>query len=138
MEHLTIDQAMENLDKQFAVMKECIAAIKRSLKPLKVAQQKLEKQAEKKKVKKTTSHLQKPVALKDELCEFLGIPAGSTMARTEVTKKIHEYVVANSLQDPENKRKFNLDEKLKTLLAVDEGVQVHYFNLQKYLAKNFA
>ena len=42
-----------------------------------------------------------------ELATFIGKPAGTEMARTDVTKEITAYVRAHNLQDKENGRKIN-------------------------------
>ena len=48
----------------------------------------------------------------------LGAVIGSTpLPRTEVTKKIWEYIKKNKLQDAVNKRMINADEKLKSVFG---------------------
>jgi len=49
---------------------------------------------------------------------MLGAVIGtSPMPRTEVTKKLWEYIKKNKLQDPVNKRMINADEKLKAVFG---------------------
>ncbi|MEO7761459.1 MAG: SWIB/MDM2 domain-containing protein [Casimicrobiaceae bacterium] len=49
---------------------------------------------------------------------LLGAVIGSTpMPRTEVTKKIWDYIKKNKLQDPVNRRMINADEKLKAVFG---------------------
>lgn len=79
----------------------------------------------------------KPTKMSQQLCQFLGKPEGTEMARTEVTKYITKYVKENDLQNPENRREIKCDTKLKTLLNVDDSVPVTYFNLQKYMKVHF-
>jgi chromatin remodeling complex protein RSC6 len=60
----------------------------------------------------------KPTRISDELAKFLEKPAGSEMARTEVTREINTYIRAHNLQDKENGRKINPDTKLAALLKL--------------------
>ena len=48
----------------------------------------------------------------------LAAVVGSTpMPRTEVTKKIWDYIKKNKLQDPVNRRQINADDKLKAVFG---------------------
>ena len=58
------------------------------------------------------------------------------MARTEVSKQIHEYVMSQKLQNEKNRRIIHPDPKLKQLLNVNND-ELTYFNLQKYLKFHF-
>lgn len=80
----------------------------------------------------------KPTLISDQLASFLGKPKGSELARTEVTREINAYIRANKLQDPENGRKINPDNKLKSLLSLTASDELTYFNLQKYMSPHFA
>ena len=79
----------------------------------------------------------KPTPITPELATFIGKPAGTEMARTDVTKEITAYVRAHNLQDKENGRKINPDKKLSALLNVPKGTDLTYFNLQTYLSPHF-
>ncbi|KAG2452960.1 hypothetical protein HYH02_002297 [Chlamydomonas schloesseri] len=52
--------------------------------------------------------------LSEPLQAFLGV---ETLPRTQVVKRLWEYIKANNLQDPKDKRKILLDDKLKTLFS---------------------
>ena len=80
----------------------------------------------------------KPTLISVELATFLGKPAGSEMARTEVTREINEYIRSHSLQDKTNGRKINADASLMALLKLKEGDELTYFNLQRYMSPHFA
>jgi upstream activation factor subunit UAF30 len=80
----------------------------------------------------------KPTRISDELAKFLDKPAGSEMARTEVTRDINKYIRTNNLQDKENGRKINPDTKLATLLKLKKTDELTYFNLQRYMSPHFA
>ena len=85
----------------------------------------------------TPSGFVKPAALSDELSTFLGLPQGAELPRTEVTKKLSEYIKANNLQNPTDRRTILPDAKLKALLKPTEDAKVTYFNLQTYLKPHF-
>lgn len=87
--------------------------------------------------KRNPSGFAKPAILSDELCDFLKIPHKSERARTEVTRMINEYIKANSLQDPNDKRKIKADESLKKIMNLTETDELSYFNLQKFIKHHF-
>ena len=72
-----------------------------------------------------------------KLREFLALPEGEFISRSEVTKAINKYITENGLKHPDNGRQLILDEKLKDLLQPPEGVVVTYLNLQKYLSPHY-
>ena len=80
----------------------------------------------------------KPTRISDELAKFLEKPAGSEMARTEVTRDINKYIRTNKLQDEANGRKINPDSKLAALLKLKKTDELTYFNLQRYMSPHFA
>ena len=59
------------------------------------------------------------------------------VARTEVTQFIIKYISEHELQNPENRKIIRPDASLKQLLGVEDGDEVTYFNLQKYMNKHF-
>ena len=87
--------------------------------------------------KRPPSGFAKPALISDSLCQFLGRPSGTEMARTEVTKHLTQYIKQHSLQDSENKRRINCDSALKSLLNVSDSDEVTYFNLQRYMKPHF-
>lgn len=86
---------------------------------------------------RTPSGFAKPTKLSDELCAFLGVPAGSQLARTEVTRVLNEYIKKNSLQDTNDKRTIVPDTKLSSILKLQGGDKLTYFNLQTYIKHHF-
>jgi hypothetical protein len=81
----------------------------------------------------------KPTLISDELAMFLGKPLGTEMARTDVSRAINRYINKNGLQDSDDDRKINPDEKLTNLLRLKEKEKekLTYFNLQKYMKPHF-
>lgn len=72
-----------------------------------------------------------------ELQEFLGLKEGEEISRSAVTKAINSYVKEKGLQHPDNGRILILDDKLRKLLKPDDGVDVTFLNLQRYLSKHY-
>jgi len=117
-------------------------SIKASIKAIEKKVAKMTKLMEKSTKKRKTnankvSGFEKPTAISDELAKFVGEPIGTMLARTAVSKKIHEYVKSNNLQNPNNRRIITPDAKLKKLLKTTGNEELSYFNLQKYLKVHF-
>ena len=75
-----------------------------------------------------------PTPLSNDLCSFLGRPAGSKESRSNVTKAITTYVKEKNLKD---KHTIKPDAKLKALLGVADADVLTYFNLQRYLNRHY-
>jgi upstream activation factor subunit UAF30 len=80
----------------------------------------------------------KPTKISDELAKFLEKPAGTEMARTDVTREINKYIRSHDLQDKSNGRKINPDAKLQSLLKLKKTDELTYFNLQRYMSPHFS
>ena len=65
--------------------------------------------------KKANNALQAPVNPSPELAEVLG--SSDPISRPEVMKKVWEYIKKNNLQNPQNKREINADDKLKKVFG---------------------
>ena len=89
------------------------------------------------KAKRAPSGITKPTNVSDAICEFMGKPKGSLIARTEVTKFITNYIKEKNLKDANVKRHINPDASLRKLLNVPQSEQLTYFNLQKYMSAHF-
>lgn len=79
----------------------------------------------------------RPALISNELAAFLGKPAGTEMARTDVSKEINNYIRNNKLQDEKNGRQINADAKLSALLKLQGEDSLTYFNLQRYMKHHF-
>jgi chromatin remodeling complex protein RSC6 len=62
---------------------------------------------------------------------------GTEIARTEVTKSLIEYIKENKLENKTNSKIIIPDDKLKFLLGIEDGQELTYFNIQKYMTKHF-
>jgi chromatin remodeling complex protein RSC6 len=87
--------------------------------------------------KRTPSGFAKPTNLSNELCDFLGKPHGTSLARTEVTRIINEYIRNQNLQNPSDRRKIVADDKLKSILNIDPEKGLSYFSLQASIKHHF-
>ena len=72
-----------------------------------------------------------PLALSAPLADVIG---NKPLPRTQIIKKIWEYIKKNGLQDKKNKRMINADAKLKVLFA--GKTQISMFDLAKVVNKN--
>ncbi|KAK9285737.1 hypothetical protein L1049_024936 [Liquidambar formosana] len=74
-----------------------------------------------------------PLQLSDALVNFLGT-GESALSRSEVVKRIWNYIKQNDLQDPSDKRRIICDEKLRELFDVDSFTG---FTVAKLLTAHF-
>ncbi len=70
----------------------------------------------------------KPLTPSAELAAVIG---AEPAPRTEVTKKVWDYIKQHNLQDPANKRMINADAKLKPIFGKD---QVSMFEMTKLIS----
>ena len=126
----------QGLMAQFSSLKSELKVLeRRTIKQVKVVQKLNKKKG--KKGPRAPSGFVKPAPISDELATFLGKEKGSEMARTDVTREINKYIRANNLQDKDNGRKINPDNKLRGLLKITDDVNLTYFNLQRYMGPHF-
>ena len=125
------------LSQMNALKTEFRALEKKAVRELKAAQ-KLSSKRKRKTGNRSPSGFVKPTLISTELANFLKKPVGTEMARTEVTREINGYIRANNLQDKTNGRKINPDTSLATLLKINDGDELTYFNLQRYMSPHFA
>jgi chromatin remodeling complex protein RSC6 len=80
--------------------------------------------------RKPNAAFMKPLKPDSELAAVVG---ASPLPRTEVTKKLWDYIKKNNLQDPKNKRNINADAKLKPIFGKS---QVNMFEMTKLISKH--
>ena len=141
----TLDEDLKAVMANLSTLRETAAAMVAQVKKLEKRVHREIKDARKRKRRSKTeegadakprapSIFERPVAVTDELCKFLGKPAGTQMSRSEVTKGVNQYVKDKSLKD---KHDIKPDAALKKLLALPEGTSLTYFNLQKFLNPHY-
>ena len=82
--------------------------------------------------KKQQSKFMEPKKLTPELAAIVG---KGPMPRTEVTKKLWEYIKAHKRQDPKNKRLINPDDKLSKVLGKKP---INMFDMTKEVSKHLS
>lgn len=88
------------------------------------------KAAAKKSTRKPNAAFMAPLTPSSQLAEVIG---NKGMPRTEIVKKIWEYIKKNNLQDKKNRRMLNADAKLKPIFGKD---QISMFELAKAVNKH--
>ena len=74
----------------------------------------------------------KPLTPSPALAAIVG---AKPLPRTEVTKKVWDYIKANKLQDAKNKRNINADAKLKEIF---KKPQVSMFEMTKLISAHLS
>ena len=75
----------------------------------------------------------KPMNVSADLAEVVG---AGPMPRSEVVKKLWDYIKKNGLQDSANKRNINADDKLKKVF--DDKSTVSMFEMTKLVSKHLS
>ena len=127
----TLASQMASLKTEFRTLE------KKAIREIKAAA-KVNAKRRRKSSNRSPSGFVKPTLISDELATFLNKPVGTEMSRTEVTREINGYIRAHSLQDKQNGRKINPDSTLAKLLKIEDGQELTYFNLQRYMSPHFA
>jgi upstream activation factor subunit UAF30 len=89
------------------------------------------KTAKKKTARKANAAFMKPMTPSADLAEVIG---SKPMPRTEVTKKLWQYIKKNGLQDSKNKRNINADPALKKVFGGKSTVSM--FEMTKLVGKH--
>jgi upstream activation factor subunit UAF30 len=111
-------------------------AAKKAAKPAakKAAKPAAKKAAPKKKAaRKPSAAFMKALTPSAHLAAVIGT---KPVPRTEVVKKMWDYIKANKLQDKANKRMINADAKLKAVFG--GKAQVSMFDMAKHISKNLS
>lgn len=142
-EHEELFTQFEQLVSQLGVIKNQITSLQQNIKQIEKNVKKqmkgLKKQVTKTKAKgnRAPSGFAKPSKVTKELCAFMNKTEGTEIARTEVTRALVAYIKENKLENTTNSKIIAPDEKLKVLLGIEDGQELNYFNIQKYMNKHF-
>lgn len=82
---------------------------------------------------KANSALAKPVQVSADLKPIVG---NGPMPRSEVTKKLWDYIKANGLQDEQNKRNINADANLQKVFGGKKTVSM--FEMTKLVSQHLS
>ncbi|HYE55022.1 MAG TPA: SWIB/MDM2 domain-containing protein [Chitinophagaceae bacterium] len=97
----------------------------------KAAKKSAPKKAAKKSARKPNAAFMAPLTPSAALGEVIGTKA---LPRTEIIKKIWDYIKKNGLQDKKNRRMINADEKLRGVFGGKD--QISMFELAKVVTKH--
>ena len=89
------------------------------------------KKAAKKSARKPNAAFMTPLTPSATLAEVIG---SKPIPRTEIVKKIWDYIKKNNLQDKKNRRMINADAKLKPMFGSKD--QISMFELAKVVNKH--
>jgi upstream activation factor subunit UAF30 len=128
---LKFKNAMAKTAKKAAKKTAKKAAKKTAKKAAKKAAKPAKKAAKKKSARKPNAAFMAPLTVSDSLAEVIG---NKPLPRTQIIKKIWDYIKKNGLQDKKNRRMINADAKLKTVFA--GKTQISMFELAKVVNKN--
>ena len=117
--------SVDNIESIIKNIEQELKLVKKELKKIKSNSKKIEKKEQK------NNGLTKEYLLSDELCDFLNIEKNSRRSRSEVTRRLLEYVKNNKLG---NKREIKVDERLKKIIKEEK---VTYFTIQKSMNRHF-
>ena len=98
--------------------------------PKKAAPRKAAKKASKKSARKPNAAFMAPLTPSSTLGEVVG---SKPLPRTEVVRKIWDYIKKNNLQDKKNRRMINADAKLRPIFGKE---QISMFELAKVTNKH--
>jgi chromatin remodeling complex protein RSC6 len=82
---------------------------------------------------KENSAFMKPMNVSDDLAAVIG---QGPMPRSEVTKKLWDYIKSNNLQDAKDKRIVKTDEKLKKVFGGESSV--HMMKMAGHISKHLS
>jgi len=136
------DNIIQNIVDKITSLSSLVKEIQNAIKPVIKEHERQKKIIEKihkkrENAKKSPSGFAKPNKISDELCDFIGVPHGSEKSRTDITRHINSYVKENNLNKPTNRRVIVPDEKLKTILKINDGEEVTFFILQRLISHHF-
>ncbi|XP_016451335.2 uncharacterized protein LOC107776037 [Nicotiana tabacum] len=118
-----VDEEVEEEEEEEEEESEAVTKVKR-----RSSKKKSEKKNEN--VKRKAGGFTKVCSLSPQLQKFTG---EAELARTEVVKRMWNYIRENDLQEPSNRRNINCDDTLRELFGVDK---IDMFQMNKALAKH--
>jgi chromatin remodeling complex protein RSC6 len=133
-----LNALVQNLTSVQNVIKEAQVTVKALTKEVNaLLKQKSRSSQKKNRAPRAPSGFAKQTIVSDEMYDFLGVERGTMISRTDVTRKINEYIKSKNLQDPQDKRIILPDASLQKILASTPEDKLTYFNLQTFLSKHF-
>ena len=79
----------------------------------------------------------RPIAISESLRTFLQLEGDVLISRSDVTRRINQYIRENNLKHPDNGRIIVLDDKLRALFTPNEGEEITFLNIQRYISPHY-
>jgi chromatin remodeling complex protein RSC6 len=139
-QHEKLLEKIDSLETALSTLKKAADMACLEIKTLKKQAHKLKLQKQKKQVKtdRKPHGFAVPTKVSDLICEFMGLPTGSFVARTAVTQRLTEYVKEKNLQNKENPREIIPDTFLMKILGdAARNQYLTHFTIQKYINHHF-
>jgi chromatin remodeling complex protein RSC6 len=134
----TFDELVNKINTFASMLKETQTLLKALSKEYERMKKTVEKTERKRANARTNPNgFAKPAKITDEMHEFLGVPKGTEISRTDVTRRVNAYIKEHNLYNPTNKRIILPDDKLRKILGVKADQEVTFFNLQRFLSASF-
>jgi chromatin remodeling complex protein RSC6 len=127
--------SLETIQTELAALRNDIKTLTKLVRKVKNTQE--DPNGEKAKKRSENNGFNRKQEITPKLREFLALPEGELISRSEVTKFINKYIIDKGLKHPENGRQIILDDTLKELLSPPADTQVTYLNLQKFLSPHY-
>jgi|TARA_R110001583_G_scaffold14224_13_gene59853 upstream activation factor subunit UAF30 len=127
--------SLETIQTELAALRADVKALTKIVRKVKTHQE--DPDGEKAKARSANNGFNRKQEITPKLRDFLGLPEGELISRSEVTKKVNAYITEKGLKHPDNGRQLILDDKLKDLLQPPADIVVTYLNLQKYLSPHY-
>ena len=127
--------SLETIQTELAALRNDIKTLTKLVRKVKNTQE--DPDGEKAKKRSENNGFNRKQEITPKLREFMALPEGELISRSEVTKFINKYIIDKGLKHPENGRQIILDDTLKELLSPPADTQVTYLNLQKFLSPHY-
>ena len=127
--------SLETIQTEIAALRNDVKNLTKLVRKVKNTQE--DPDGEKAKARAENNGFNRKQEITPKLREFLALPEGDLISRSEVTKFVNKYITEKGLKHPENGRQIILDDKLRELLSPPADVVVTYLNLQKYLSPHY-
>ena len=123
------------METEIAAIRSEIKALTKIVRKIRATQE--DPTGEKAKSRAANNGFNRTLQISPKLKEFLKLSDEETVSRSEVTRRINQYITTNGLKHPDNGRMIILDDALRDLLQPPDGVQVTFLNIQKYLSPHY-
>ena len=92
---------------------------------------------EKTKAKAANNGFNREIPISVEFAKFLEVEPTTKISRSEGTRRVSAYIRNLDLRDPDNGRIILPNDTLRQLLALPDGEQLTFLNIQRYLSKHY-